>query len=123
MALFESNISKIRKMSGLIISILPSLVLLFSGVMKFGGAEQLAGALDKINLLPYMKMIGFIEVVAVILYWIPRFSNIGFLLVCCYCGGIIVAELAMGEFPLPGIMVTSLFFIGTFLRKPGIFGL
>ncbi|QCK16562.1 DoxX family protein [Mangrovivirga cuniculi] len=123
MALFESNISKIRRLSGLILSILPSLVLFFSGIMKLGGAEQLAGSLESINLLQYMEIIGVIELLVVIAYWVPKFSNIGFLLICCYCGGIIVAELSMGNFPLPGFMVTTLFFIGTYLRKPGMFGI
>ncbi|MCX2743305.1 hypothetical protein OO013_05480 [Mangrovivirga sp. M17] len=122
MPLFEPHLSKIRRLSGLIISILPSLVLFFSGIMKLGGAEQLAGSLESINLLQYMEVIGVIEILVVIAYWVPRFSNIGFFLVCCFCGGIIVGELSMGNFPLPGLMVTTLFFIGTFLRKPGMFG-
>jgi hypothetical protein len=44
--------------------------------------------------------------------------NIGFFLLASFGGGIIVAEIVTGEIPIAGILITTLFYAGTILRKP-----
>ena len=65
---------------------------------------------------------GAIIVVCLALYWIPKTSSVGFLLLCSFGGGMIVAEIVAGHMPIPGIMLSSMVYVGTILRKPSILG-
>lgn len=124
LSLHEDGISKTRRVVGYTLSILVSAMLLFAGLMKVAGAEEMLANMSKIpNIGELVTPIGIIELVCLALYWIPKTSNIGFFLLCSYAGGIIVAEIVGGELPAPGIMVSALLYIGTMLRKPSLFGL
>ena len=70
-----------------------------------------------------MLFIGVLEIILLVLYWTPKTMNIGFFLLASFGGGIIVAEIVTGEMPIAGIMVSTLFYVGTMLRKPSISGL
>lgn len=124
MQLHETHISKTRKIAGYALSIIPSLMLLMAGIMKVIGHEALVENMSKItNWGDKILLVGIIELVALALYWIPKTSNIGFFLLASYAGGIIVAEVVGGDFPLPGIMVATMLYVGTMLRKPSLSGL
>lgn len=123
-ALHEAQISKTRKIIGYILSILPSLMIVFSGSNKILGAEWMVQAMNTIphigELTPY---IGMLEITCVLIYWFPKAGNLGFLLLCSYTGGIIVAEIVANHTPLPGILLATFIYIGTILRKPSISGM
>jgi hypothetical protein len=122
--LHETQISKTRKIAGYTLSVIPSLMILMAGIMKvIGNAEMLENMSKITNWGDKMLLIGLIELSALTLYWIPKTSNIGFFLLASFGGGIIVAEVVSGDFPLPGIIVTTLFYVGTTLRKPSISGM
>lgn len=121
--LFDSEISKTRKISGLVLSILPSIMLVFSGIMKLIGSEKMDENMAETNLVEFLPYIGVLEISCVIIFWIPKLSNLGFFLICSYCGGIISAEMTAGRGPWLGIIVAALFYVGTFLRKPQLTGL
>ena len=122
--LHESEISKTRKIVGYILTILPSLMIVFSGVSKVMGSEQMVLNMSRIpNFGEMLTFIGVLEIIIVILYWIPKTSNIGFFLFCSFTGGIIVGELVAGDMPIPGIMVSIFLYVGTMLRKPSLSGL
>jgi hypothetical protein len=122
--LHETQISKTRKIAGYTLSVIPSLIILMAGIMKvIGNAEMLENMSKITNWGDKMLLIGLIELSALTLYWIPKTSNIGFFLLASFGGGIIVAEVVGGDFPLPGIMVTTLFYVGTMLRKPFLSGM
>jgi len=124
MNLHEAQISKTRKIAGYTISILASLMILMAGIMKVIGNEGMLENMSKItNWGDKMLLIGLIELGVLALYWIPKTSNIGFFLLASFGGGIIVAEVVSGSFPLTGIMVTTLFYVGTMLRKPSLSGM
>ena len=92
--------------------------------MKVIGNEGMLENMNKItNWGDKMLLIGFIELGALALYWIPKTMNIGFFLLASFGGGIIVAEVVAGDIPIPGIIVSSLFYAGTMLRKPSLSGL
>jgi len=121
--LFDPEISKTRKITGLVLSILPSIMLVFSGIIKIIGSEQMLENMAKTNLNEYLLYIGVLEIICVIIFWTPKLSNLGFFLICSYCGGIITAEITAGRGPWLGIIVATLFYVGTFLRKPQLTGL
>lgn len=124
--LHDPSIGKGRKITGYILSALPSLMLIFSGVMKIIGGEFMAKNMAALKLLPLMQFIGILEITCVILYWVPRTMNLGFFLLCSYAGGIITAELiASGgaQLPIPGLPLAIMLYVGTFLRKKALSGL
>lgn len=122
--LHETQISKTRRITGYALSIIPSLMILIAGIMKVIGNEGMLENMNKINNWgDKMLLIGLIELGALALYWIPKTMNIGFFLLASFGGGIIVAEVVGGDIPIPGIMVSSLLYAGTFLRKPSLSGL
>ena len=122
--LHETQISKARKIAGYTISIIASFMLFMAGIMKIIGTEEMQINMAKVtNFGDKLMFIGILEISILILYWIPRTMNIGFFLLASFGGGIIVAEIVSGGMPIAGIMVSTLFYVGTILRKPSISGL
>lgn len=114
------KISKTRNIIGWVLSALPLLALLGGGFNKISNNPELAAKLPYIDNLP---LLGIFSVSLVIIYLIPKTSNLGFFLLCSYFGGVIVGELAMGEFPLIGILLSICLYVGTMLKKPELSGL
>jgi len=121
--LHESTISNPRRYIGYALSVLPSAMIIMSGMMKVMGFQPILDSMEVLDLDEYTYIIGILEIVCVIIYWIPKTSNIGFFLLCSYAGGIIASELSLGGSATSGIVVASLFYIGTMLRKPSLSGL
>jgi hypothetical protein len=122
--LHETQISKTRKIAGYTISIMASVMILMAGLMKLIGAEQLVENMNKItNFGDKIIFIGILELSILALYWIPKTSNLGFFLIASFGGGCIVAEIVAGDVPIPALLVTTLFYAGTILRKPSLLGL
>lgn len=121
MSLHDASIGKTRKMVGYGISILVSLMIFMAGMAKLVGAEPILENMSKVtNFGDKILLVGLLELVILVIYWIPKTSNLGFFLMASFGGGIIVAEIVSGQPPVAGIAVTTLFYIGTFLRKPSL---
>jgi len=118
----ETGISKSSRITGYVLTLLASLGVLGSGLIKFFPNEEINQVLGRLGLEEYSIAIGLMEVLVVVLYWIPKTVNIGFFLFCSYLGGIIVAEILLGDIPIPGLMLGAMVYIGTFLRKPSLLG-
>jgi len=122
--LHETQISNTRRIAGYALSIIPSLMILMAGIMKVIGNEGMLENMNKItNWGDKILLVGLIELGALALYWLPKTMNIGFFLLASFGGGIIVAEVVAGDIPIPGIIVSTLLYAGTFLRKPSLSGL
>lgn len=122
--LHETQISKKRKIAGYVLSIIPSLMILMAGVTKLIGTEMVQNFANLTNWEDKMLFIGILELVILALYWIPKTMNMGFFLMLGFMGGALLAEVILkGGMPLPAIFVTTLFYIGTMLRKPSLSGL
>jgi hypothetical protein len=122
-SLHEPGISQSRKVIGYALSIIPSLMVFTSGLLKFTPNPSILEILEKLGVAEQAVFIGLVEVFCVILYWIPKTSNIGFFLFCSYAGGIIVGELILGDLPIPGLAIGAMVYVGTLLRKPTLSGL
>lgn len=116
------QVSKTRKIIGWIITGLPLSALCFSSFGKLSGNEEMTELLAKIN-ITNPPLLGSILLVCLILYLVPKTSNIGFFLLCSYFGGVIVGEIGQGGSPMLGISMCTLFYVGTMLRKPELSGL
>jgi hypothetical protein len=120
--LHEASISKPRKIVGYALSILASIIVLLSGGFKFMQQPDTMALLDRLGMADQAFLIGAVEVLVAVCYWIPRASNLGFFLFCAYCGGIVVGELIMGDVPVPGLAIGAMVLTGTLLRKPSLMG-
>ncbi len=121
--LHEKKISKTRKITGYTLSIIASLMLLMAGIAKIMKSEEMVKNFSQIpHFGDKVQLVGAIIVVCLALYWIPKTSSVGFLLLCSFGGGMIVAEIVAGHMPIPGIMLSSMVYVGTILRKPSILG-
>ena len=120
--LHEATISKRQRVMGYTLSIIPSVIVFLSGVIKFKPNATMLNPLEKLGVAEHAVLIGLVEILCVVVYWIPRTSNLGFFLFCAYSGGIIVGELIMGEPPIPGLAIGTMVLAGTLLRKPSLAG-
>jgi hypothetical protein len=89
--------------------------------MKLFRAPSMVENMAELGLETATVWIGLIELGVMVLYWVPLTSNLGFCLLSAYLGGIIVAELMTGS-PVIGLTLATIFYAGTFLRKPSLFG-
>lgn len=117
-ALHHTGIGRTQKIIGYALSILASIMVFSSALFKFTGEVNIYLVLEKLGVQEYARPIALAEILIVLLYWIPPSSNLGFFLFCSYVGGITVAEMLMGDIPLPGLAIGAMVYVGTLLRKP-----
>ncbi|MCZ4408884.1 DoxX family protein [Cryomorphaceae bacterium 1068] len=123
--LHEEEIGKIRRIAGYVISAMPSLMIIMAGITKLTGTEEMAQNFAKLpNWENSMQLIGGLELTLIFLYWIPKTMNMGFFLLLGFMGGALLAEVIInGGIPVPAIIITTLLYVGTMLRKPSLSGL
>lgn len=112
--------AKTTRIISIVLMVIPSLMLIMSGVMKLIGAEQIVTGLTKVGLGSYISLFGIIELVAVALFLYPKTYKIGFLLICCYLGGALSIELATAQPPSAAIFLTIVW-IAVFLKDKLMF--
>jgi hypothetical protein len=103
--------------AGRIVSALPALMLIFSGVMKLA---KPAPVLDEFTRLGYPENvivgIGVVELVCVAVYLIPRTAVLGAILITGYLGGAVATHLRVADPYIPPILVGVFVWGGLYLR-------
>lgn len=112
-----STYSKAMLWTGYVISALPGLLLLSSGInamtkspMVVEGTAHLGYS---VNIVP---TIGILAIISTILYAIPRTAVLGAILLTGYLGGAVASHLRIGETPVPAVVIGILFWGGLYLR-------
>src|SRR5437868_2053339 len=100
--------SKATRINSIVLKAIPSLMLIMSSVMKLSHAKPIVEGFSKSGLINYIILIGLIEIISVILLWIPKTSKVGFLLLNGYLGGAISIELASGQPPMAAVFLAVL---------------
>lgn len=104
---------------GRVISILVSLLFLFSGVMKLVGGPQVAEEFARLGLPESMLVpLGILEIACVAVYLIPATAVIGAILMAGYVGGTIVTAWRVGDPVYLQIALGLLLWLGLYLREP-----
>ena len=112
---------KIKHIISIVLIAIPSLLLVISSVMKMTGSKEMVESLTKAGMGNYnLFLLGLIELLSVVLLWIPKTRNVGFFLVCSYLGGALAIEWAGGRAPSAGILL-ALIWIAVFLRDRSLF--
>ena len=112
-------VSKKILWTGYIMSALPVLMLLFSGIMKFIPSPQLNEGFAHLGLpVSFAFGLGVLELACTVLYIIPRTAVLGAILLTGYLGGAILTHLRVGDpysvQPLLGVLLWG----GLWLRDP-----
>ncbi|MGZ3903536.1 MAG: DoxX family protein [Bacteroidia bacterium] len=112
--------TKATKITAIVLKALPSAMLVMSAIMKLTHAKAIVDGFSKSALINYITLIGIIELVSVILFWIPKTSKVGFLLLCGYLGGAMSIELSGGQFPGASVFLAVLW-ISVYLTNREMF--
>ncbi|MES2139292.1 MAG: DoxX family protein [Bacteroidota bacterium] len=117
----QNNISKGRKITSWILVGIIGALFIMGGVMKLMGGEELAANFAKIGLDGKQMLIGTGELLAAILFIIPRTSSLGVLLLSAHMGGAIVVHMAQGEMYIVQVIVLLLLWLTNWFRNPEMF--
>ena len=103
---------------GWVLSVLPSLALLMSGTMKLANPEETAKGFEHLGFPDTIAFaLGITEVVATLIYLIPRTSAFGAIVLTGYLGGAVAAHARLLEpnFIAP-VILGILLWLGLVLR-------
>lgn len=108
---------------GWALTILPSLLLIVSGIAKLIGHFTESPAMVKnfgdLGLkAELMLVIGVIELFSVLIYLIPKTAVLGAILITGYMGGAILTHLRVGEPVIVQILLGVVIWLGLYLREP-----
>jgi hypothetical protein len=110
-------VSKGALWAGRIISALPVLMLLFSGVMKLAKPAPVLEGFTHLGYDPKIAVgLGILEIACTIVYIIPRTAFLGAILLTGYLGGAIATHLRIGEQFIGPVLFGVLVWLGLFLR-------
>lgn len=112
--------SKAMTIAGWIIGVLPCLLLIFSGAMKFMPVPPESAAMfEHIGWRPeQMSTLGVLELACVIIYLFPRTAVLGAILLTGYMGGAIATHVRVGDPVYLHIVIGIAFWLGLWLREP-----
>jgi putative oxidoreductase len=80
---------------GWALTALVTFMLGMSGVSKLIGTEEMTTNFTFMNLLPYMALLGVIEIAGVVMLVIPKTSKYGAVLLSSYLSGAVAIHMAM----------------------------
>jgi len=112
--------TKTKTIIGWVLSGLSALLFLFSAYTKlFDTSSEAVKNASALGLtISEMKVIGVIELLAIILFLIPRTGLLGLLLLAAYMGGAIATMLEHGQSVMIPAVVQAIVWIAAALRFP-----
>lgn len=113
--------AKAARITGWIMTILPSLLFAFSGVMKLvsSSSPQLAEGFTHLQIpVAWAVNLGILELACLIVYLIPRTAVMGAILLTGYLGGAMLTHLRVGEPPVTHVILGIVLWGGLWLRDP-----
>ena len=113
-------VSKKMLWTGYVISAIPVLMLLFSGIMKLVKPPSVVEGFVRLGYPASLVVgIGILEIACTVVYLIPRTSVLGAILLAAYLGGATATHVRVGESAFIGPVVFGvLIWLGLFLREP-----
>lgn len=118
----QNEISKVRKIAAWILVGLLGALFLMSASMKLIGGEQIAANFAKFGLDGRQILIGTGELIAAILFIIPRTSSLGVLLLSGHMGGAIATHMEHGDSFIFQAVILIILWVANWLRNPEMLG-
>jgi hypothetical protein len=105
--------------TGRVITVLVSLLFLFSAAMKFVGGAEVKEGMTHLGLPESMVIpLGILEAACTVVYLIPATSVLGAILLAGYIGGAICTHWRVGDPFLPQVAIGLVIWLGIYLREP-----
>ncbi len=105
--------------TGRVISVLASLLFLFSAVLKVKGGPEVEQGFAHLGLpLSMMKPLAVLELSCVVIYLIPQTAVLGAILMAGYIGGAICTCWRVGDSFIVQVVLGILLWLGLYLREP-----
>lgn len=112
-------ISKSVLWTGRVLSVLPCLMLAFSGVMKFNRSPSLEEGFAHLQLnIDLAVSLGVLELACMVIYLIPRTAVLGAILLTGYLGGAMLTHLRVGDPWIVQSLLGVALWAGLWLRDP-----
>ncbi|HEX5026645.1 MAG TPA: DoxX family protein [Agriterribacter sp.] len=111
---------KTKKMASTILLVIPSFMVLLSGIMKISGNETVVNGLSQLGFGAYLYLLGIAEIIFVALLWIPKTWKLGFFLLLSYLGGAAAIEVAGGKGAV-ALMLIALLWAGIYVKNSAMF--
>jgi hypothetical protein len=94
----SDSVSKKARLAGIIIGVLPTLMLLFSGVLKLAKPAEVVTEFSRLGYPENVILgIGILEIACTVIYIIPRVSVLGAILLTGYLGGAVATHVRIGD--------------------------
>ena len=104
---------------GWVLSVLASLLFLFSAFIKFKGGPDMDQAMTHLGLPASMVLpLAILELTCAVIYLIPATSVLGAILLAGYVGGTIVTCWRVGDPFIINIALGLVVWLGIYLREP-----
>ena len=109
---------KKRKIAGYILSGLVTLIFVATGAMKFTGGEQNIQMAELVGGQTTLFILGGLQLLFALLFWIPRTAVGGFLFMACYMAGAMATHLVIKESFVLQTGIETLIWVAGFVRFP-----
>jgi len=101
-----------------VLQVLVAALFLFAGVTKLIGVADMVALFDAIGFGQwFMYLTGALEIIGAVALLIPRFIALGALLLAGVMVGAVITNLALGENPLPAVVLVIITAIITWGRR------
>lgn len=115
----KSSGSKTMLYVGWALSIIPSLMLILSGVAKLIKPAGIEDGLKSIGWrMDQLTGLGILEIGCVVVYLFPRTAVLGAIMLAAYMGGTVATHLRVDEPFFVQVLVGMVFWLGLWLRDP-----
>lgn len=111
--------SKAAFWTGWVLSVVPALLLLFSGVLKIVKPPpmKMAEEFDRLGWnMTHAMPLGVVEILCVLFYLLPRTAVLGAILLTGYLGGATATHVRIGDQFVMPIVVGVVIWLGLYLR-------
>lgn len=112
--------NKAKNILSIILLAIPSFMVVFSGIMKISGNQNIVTGLSKIGYGSYISLLGIAELVFVALLWIPKTWKLGFLFLLSYLGGAAAIEVGQGKGSV-ALLFIALLWTGAYIKNKQLF--
>jgi hypothetical protein len=110
-------VSKKQIWTGRVLSAVPFLMLVFSGIMKLVKPPMMVQSFAHFGLPIHLAVpLGILEISCAVVYLIPRTSVLGAILVAAYLGGATATNVRIGDPWILPVLLGMLAWAGLFLR-------
>ena len=115
----QASTSRAAVITGWVLTILPSLLFLFSAGAKFFGGKALEEGFAHLGVAQNLAVpLGILELSCVVLFLVPRTAVLGAILLAGYMGGAILTHLRIGEPVFMQVAIGVVVWLGIYLREP-----